>query len=221
MNILEIYKKYQIMPQLAEHQLKVAGTAQVICGNFEGKVDRENILAACLLHDLGNIIKFDLSITDKMMPGRFSSEDLAYWQEVKDGCVNKYGQDEHLATLKMLEEMRMSPRIIELVDCVGFQNGQSNAESRDLGKEICAYSDMRVGPKGVVTLEQRFQDLRVRYDHKHRLMGGNESLRLEFEAGLRQIEKQLFEKCKIRPEEITEKRVLAEAGKLKNFELNS
>ena len=219
MNILEIYKKYQIMPQLAEHQFKVAGVAQIICDNFEGKVDRENILAACLLHDLGNIIKFDLSITDKLLPGRFSGEELAYWQGVKDGCVSKYGQDEHEATLKMLEEMGISQRIIDLVDCIGFRNGQSNAESRDLGKEICAYSDMRVGPKGVVTLEQRFQDLRVRYDHKHRLMGGNESLRFEFEKGLRQIEKQIFAQCRIGPGEIMEEKVLATIGSLKNFEI--
>ena len=33
MNILEIYKKYQIMPQLAEHQLTVAGVAEIICKN--------------------------------------------------------------------------------------------------------------------------------------------------------------------------------------------
>lgn len=28
MNILEIYKKYQIMPQLAEHQLRVVAVAK-------------------------------------------------------------------------------------------------------------------------------------------------------------------------------------------------
>lgn len=219
MNISDVYKKYQIMPQLAEHQLKVAGVAKLVCDNSAQKQEADDIIAACLLHDMGNVIKFDLSVTDRLLPGRFSSEELAFWQRVKDEFMAKYGKDEHHATVKIIQEIGISERVVGLVDCIGFQNGKSNAESGDWGKETCAYSDMRVGPAGVISLEQRFQDLRVRYDHKHRLMGGNEGLRLEFEAGLRQIEKQLFEKCRIRPEEITEERVLAEADKMKNFEL--
>ncbi len=219
MNILEIYKKYRIMPQLIEHQLKVAGVAKLVCDNLEQEADADNIISACLLHDIGNIIKFDLAITDKLLPGRFSREDLAFWQGIKEEFAVKYGKDEHHASLKIIREIGVSERVAELVDCIGFQNGKSNAESGDWGKEICAYSDMRVGPGGVISLGQRFQDLRVRYDHKHRLMGGNENLRLEFEAGLRQIEDQLFEKCRIKPEEITEEKVVAETEKLKNFEL--
>ena len=219
MSILELYEKYRIMPQLAEHQFKVAGVAKLVCDNLEQDLDRDNIVEACLLHDIGNIIKFDLSVTDKLLPGRFSPEDLAVWQGVKDEFVSKYGKDEHHATIRIIREIGVSQRVVELVDCIGFHNGKSNAESRDWGKEICAYSDMRVGPGGVISLEQRFQDLRVRYDHKHRLMGGNEDLRLEFEAGLRQIEKQLFEKCRIKPEEITEEKVLAKTESLKNFEI--
>jgi len=219
MNISELYGKYEIMPQLAEHQLKVAGVAKLVCDNLESGLDAENVVEACLLHDIGNIIKFDLSLTDQLLPGRFSRADLDFWQKVKDGFVSKYGKDEHHATIKIIREIGISQRVVELVDSIGFQNGKSNAESPDFGKKLCAYSDMRVGPMGVISLEQRFQDLRVRYDHKHRLMGGNENLRLEFESGLRQIEKQVFEKCRIRPEEITEEKVLPVADKLKNFEI--
>lgn len=217
MRPLEIYQKYHIMPQLVEHQLKVAGVAKALCDNFTVKVDQENILAACLLHDMGNIIKFDLSVTDRLLPGRFSKQDLAKWQEVKDQVIGKYGKDEHQASLAIVRELGLSQRIVELIDCIGFQHGQSNADSADFGKKICAYSDMRVGPLGVISLEQRFEDLRLRYEDKHRLMGGGETARLEFEKGLRQVEVQLFRVCKIRPQEITEEKVLTETENLKNF----
>lgn len=28
---------------------------------------------------------------------------------------------------------------------------------------ICSYADMRVGPNGIISLDQRFDDLKVRY----------------------------------------------------------
>ena len=145
MSISELYEKYQIMPQLAEHQLKVAGVARLICDNSDHGLDAGNIIAACLLHDIGNIIKFDLSVTDQLLPGRFSREDLAFWQGVKDWFVSKYGKDEHHASLKIIREIGVSERVAELVDCIGFQNGKSNAESGDWAKKfaptaICAWA---------------------------------------------------------------------------------
>jgi len=56
------------MPQLDEHQLTVAAVADFICAHFNGNINRNNIVKACLLHDMGNIIKFDLSITNQIHP---------------------------------------------------------------------------------------------------------------------------------------------------------
>jgi len=232
MNISDIYKKYQIMPQLQEHQFRVAAVAMLISGDInrgitpdiqqsrtDAEVNIDDVVKACLLHDMGNIIKFDLVVTDRLHPNRFSKDDLAYWQKVKNDYIAKYGNDEHHASIEISREIGVNERIIGLIDCIGFQNGKSNAESSDFGKKICAYSDMRVGPKGIISLEERFTDLRKRYDAKHKLMGGNENLRLEFEEGLRQIEKQIFQKYKIKPEEITEKEIKEKLEELKGFEI--
>lgn len=243
MNIVEIYKKYQIMPQLQEHQLTVAGVAKTILENLvppqpsakgghlllfesepqsrrpQGEGISKDIITACLLHDMGNIIKFDLSKTDKLLPGRFTKEDIEFWRKVKEGYIVKYGNDEHHATIKIAKELGVSKRGIELIDCIGFRNGKNNAESENFGKKVCAYSDMRVGPKGIISLEGRLLDLRGRYEHKHILMGGNESLRVEFENGLRHIEKQIFEHSNIRPEDITEDNIKQRLGELKQYEI--
>lgn len=225
MNILEIYKKYQIMPQLQEHQFTVAAVAQVICENITPQPplilrggDGANIVAACLLHDMGNIIKFDLTVTQKLNP-EFKDFNLQFWQGVKDGYIKKYGTDEHQASIEIARELGASARVVELIDCIGFNSGKINAESSDFGRKICAYSDMRVMPQGVCLLEERLADLRVRYDQKFHQMGGNEVERRSFEDGLRQIERQIFSHCKIKPEEITQQAILGIKESLKNFEL--
>lgn len=207
------------MPQLAEHQLKVAAVGDLICGHFNCSVDRDNIVAACLLHDIGNIIKFDLKITNQLHPGLLKAGDLEYWEKVKTEYLGKYGHDEHLASVNIAKELRLDKRVVELVDCIGFNTGTANAQGMDFGKKICAYSDMRVGPKGVIALEERLADLRVRYDQKFRQMGSNERERADFENGLRQIERQIFERCSIKPEDITETAIALIKEELKSFEI--
>ena len=229
MNILEIYRKYQIMPQLAEHQLKVAAVADVILGSLvppqppfghllpQGEGILKDVVSACLLHDMGNIVKFDLTKGQGLYPELFiKSEERAYWENVKQEFVEKYGSISHQATDGILKEMEISNRILELVDGVGFDQAVDKLQSEDFGKKICAYSDMRVGPKGVISLEERFADLRVRYK-SHPEGAQNREV---FEDALRQIERQIFERCKIRPEQITEQAIKPLVGELKNFDVD-
>ncbi len=228
-NILEIYKKYQIMPQLMEHQLTVAAVAEMICEHFtplpnpprkgEGiiRINRDDIVAACLLHDMGNIVKFDLNQTAELYPAVFAKppEDQIFWENVKQEFIKKYGTGSHNATVKIVAELGVNQRIRELVDCVGFDQGPDNAQSPDFGKKICQYADDRVGPKGIISLEERFADLRKRYEH-HK---NDTQERDNFENSLRQIERQIFEHCKIKSSDITEAEVVERKEKLKNFDI--
>ncbi len=220
MNILEIYKKYQTMPQLAEHQLRVAGVADLICAHITltpalSRREREYIVLACLLHDMGNILKFDLRKTKSVMN---LDIDVEFWEKVKEEYRQKYGTDEHQAALIIAKEADASGRVIELIDCIGFNNGRTNAETEDFGKKICAYSDMRVGPRGIISLEERLADLRVRYNNKFHMMGGNDEARSEFENGLREIERQIFRSSKMKAGDITEEAIAPVKEKLKTFE---
>jgi len=84
MNIIQVYAKYQIMPELARHQLRVAGVAQTIVQACQERLDEDSIVTACLLHDMGNILKFDLT----RFPEFLQPEGLDYWQQVQldDDC---------------------------------------------------------------------------------------------------------------------------------------
>lgn len=216
MKISEVYQKYQIMPQLADHQFSVAAVASLICQYFEGNIDRENIIAACLLHDMGNIVKFNFDKqTLAKMPGLIDVGDAEHWQAVKEEFLQKYGSGSHNVTMKILNEVPVNQRIKELVDCVGFSQASDNASTFDFGKKICAYSDMRVLPLGVGSLEERLADLRVRYVRHQE--GTKE--RDQFESSLQKIEQQIFEQCKIKPTDITKAVVEQIKPQLKNYEI--
>ncbi len=218
MNIFDIYEKYQNMPQQAEHHFKVAAVAGIILDNLTpafSQPEKEEIITACLLHDLGNIVKFDFRYS--LFPEIVAEKGLAFWEKVKESIKIKYGFTSHAATHSMLMELGVGERILELVDAVGFDEAKDNAESQDFGKKICAYSDMRVLPRGVGSLEERIVDLRIRYkNHKE-----GASNREVFEEALREIEKQIFARCKIKPEEITEESIKSLADILRKLNLST
>src|SRR3954452_25294278 len=91
--VSEIYSEYKIMPALQQHQLRVAAVAAMICDSLPG-TDKETVVIACLFHDMGNIIKSDLSY----FPEFVQPEGLEYWEKVKQEYIQKYGSDENAAT---------------------------------------------------------------------------------------------------------------------------
>jgi len=61
MQILKIYEKYKILPALQQHMFRVASVAKMIAEHMVIDVDIDCITKAALLHDMGNILKFNLS----------------------------------------------------------------------------------------------------------------------------------------------------------------
>ncbi len=211
MPILDIYKKYRIPPLLQMHMLRVAAVASLVCDNFKGKVDKKTILTACLLHDMGNIIKFNMDV----FPQSFQPEGVEYWQGVKDECVNKYGIQEHKATLKIASEIGVSNEVSKIIDYVDFDHFRKVRDSRDMGPKIAVYADARSAPHGVLSYVERMEDGRRRYQGKESKLSEKERLGLVDAGG--EIEKQIFAKCKIKPEDITDETVAPIIEELKNF----
>ena len=220
-NILEIYKEYDIMPSLAEHQLSVAGVAMQICENIKDvKIDKDEIIKTCLLHDMGNIIKFNLTY----FPEFLEPQGLEYWIKIQSKYIDKYGADEHRATIAIGKELKMNDSIIELLDSVGFTQSIKNEDDEDFDKKIVSYADARVYPKGVCLLEERFENLRERYVKEgsslKKIENNSKHFQKEsFEEAMREIEKQIFSKCNINPEDITNESVVSYIEKLKQFEI--
>jgi HD domain-containing protein len=171
----EIYSHFRIMPDLQTHMLRVAHVAEVILANWMGsQINKTEIISALLLHDLGNIVKFDLSKDE-------------YWQKIQQETIERYGSSvDHVVTAKMLKEINVDDRLQALVAHMGFDNLSYVLGSNDIDLKICTYADLRVAPFGIVGIQERFSDLRKRYQGKpfesrYSLQNEEKALALEHE----------------------------------------
>ncbi len=196
--ILELYDTYKIMPQLAAHQLRVAAVAYAITQAIFEPLHTEELISACLLHDMGNILKFDLTV----FPEFLEPQGRDYWEGVKEEWRKKYGSDEHLATLAIAREIGVSERTVSYIDAVGFSQADENEESGSFEKKIAAYADMRVAPQGIVTLDERLEEANRRYADRTDRKEDASSAAL-FAAALQTIEKQIFAHASDTPNDIT------------------
>lgn len=208
--ITEIYDEYKIMPNLRQHMYRVAAVGEMIIDHLELDVDKDEILQALLFHDMGNLIKFKLGA----IPEFLEPQGLAYWQKVQDEMRDKYGPDEHAAHIAIAHEIGAGDRVAELVDCIGFHNLCKNASSNDWAHKICSYADLRVYPHGVVSLEKRLEDGRKRYDVSV------DDERWDLIECASKLEQQIFNRCSIDPDDITDDAISSYIGKYATYEIH-
>ncbi|MFA6077220.1 MAG: class I tRNA ligase family protein [Candidatus Paceibacterota bacterium] len=211
LSIDKIYKKYKIMLSLQNHMLRVAAVASLICDNFDEPLNKEEVVTACLLHDMGNIIKSDLSY----FPEFLKPEGLEYWQSVKDEYIAKYGNNEHEATIKIIKEIGLSDQMVRLAGKIEFSLLCIHRDSDEMSIKITHYCDLRVGPHGVLSYDERMDEGKKRYEGRTDVFAvqGREELIV---CG-KEMEKQIFEKCKIKPEDINDETVTPLILELRDF----
>lgn len=147
------------MPILQEHMVRVAYVGKVLGEHTTEDVDVDNIVKSCLLHDMGNIIKFNLHVLE----GAIDEKGFEYWKNVKSEFISKYGEEEFSATKQICTELGASENIINLVDAFGTRNVNNIIESGDLNKMIVNYADHRVAPHAIVSLKDRILDQHERF----------------------------------------------------------
>lgn len=151
MKIDEVYQRFSVPQNLAEHMFRVFGVVCVISENWIGKPLNWNLLKKlALLHDLGNIVKFNLT-----------GDELSL-KETQKMMIDKYGADDHEATGNMVRELGFGDESIETIQSKSFGNSVAISESSNYLLKILYYADMRVLPNGVGTLEDRLSDVRNR-----------------------------------------------------------
>jgi len=209
--ITEIYKDYKIMPNLAMHQMRVAAVAMQICDSLSVKINNNDVVKACLVHDMGNITKFKLDHFPKFT----LSEGLEYWQDVQKEYIDKYGNNDHIANEMIARELNLEGSIIELVLSVDPKNIEENVLNKDLEKKICIYSDNRVNPHGIVSLPDRLIEVKERYqNHTHSFSDESHEF---YKNNIQNIEKQIFSHSNIKPEDINDDSIKKHLDKLVDF----
>lgn len=196
------------MPNLRQHQLRVAATAKIICdslsvaGDQTKTLDIDKVVEACLFHDMGNIIKFHLDY----FPEFLEPEGLGYWEKVKSDFIKKYGNDEHVATEIICREIGLSESQLGWVNSIGFTRSIDALRSGELARMICCYADQRVGPHGILSLKERQDDGRKRYmNRKDKTI--SEKVFESYVTTLNEIEREIFKHSSLKPEDITHEKV--------------
>ncbi|MEI6532568.1 MAG: hypothetical protein WCO06_01875 [Candidatus Roizmanbacteria bacterium] len=103
MKILDIYTKFGIPPNLQDHLLRVTSIVGFLEKNWIGDevLEWDEAKKVALLHDVGNIVKFNFDNTQVMGE---TNNNLDYWKDKQAKIIKKYGSDDHEATYAMLNE---------------------------------------------------------------------------------------------------------------------
>lgn len=212
--ISEIYGRYPITKGLREHQIRVAAVGAILVDGFDRPVDRDGVIRACLVHDMGNLIKFDLN----QLPELLEPEGRDYWEEQKTKMTAKYGADEHVATEAIVRELGLDDKIIGYISSIGFKNTLNAVSSRSFEAKICHYADHRSTPLGVSSLKDRLADGDRRYSKRTDLPIINPKRLQALREASFKLEQQIFQHLKFPPTYITEPLIAPDIAKLANFE---
>ncbi len=187
----EIYAQYNIMPNLQLHQLRVAAVGKLVCDSFKQPVNANDVVLACLFHDMGNIVKFKLDA----FPEALQPEGLEYWEKQKAATIQKYGPAQHQVSETIAQEIGLSDSVIRMIGNSGVSRIPEILASDSNELKMLQYVDLRVAPAGIVSLEERFEDFARRYaDDKDAEL---------FETG-KELEGKIFANATIKPEDITD-----------------
>jgi hypothetical protein len=203
MTIDEIYQRFSVPQNLAEHMFRVFGVVSIISKNWTGdSLDWSLLKKLTLLHDLGNIVKFNLT-----------GDELSL-KDTQKMMIDKYGADDHEATGKMIKELGFDDVSVDIIQSKSFGNSVAIAKSSNYLLKILYYADMRVLPTGVGTLEERLSDVRNRMPKY--------TSRPDFEDLInasREIEKQIQEKIGILLSSINNESITSFISEASNYDI--
>lgn len=187
--------------------LRAATVGALVCDNWNGpEINKEDIIAVLLIHDLGNIVKmdFDSEIGLKLIGDEAKRAD--YWKKVKKEIIEKYGNDDHIVSEKIADELKISERLKFILKNKVFNNNEFIVKSNDWEIKIAAYADQRIGPFGVLTLKERFRELNERYAQRENKNTNNPKLDVFINCAF-QIEEQVLNNTSLNPENINDQSI--------------
>lgn len=171
MKVSEIYSQYHIPPNLRDHMFRVAKVAHYVFEHWKSTpLNKDILLTATLLHDIGSIVKFNLEKNPEFL-GKDEVVRKEYWQEIQNDMIARYGNDDHASTSAILKELQISPIIIQMIDTLSFKYIENIVTSDDYHFKILAYADWRVDPFGVSPLVERIDEVlsrRSKYDEEYK-----------------------------------------------------
>ena len=208
MNILEIYNQYHLPENLQMHMLRVAACTNLILDSWTGKpIDKKAITRVSLLHDMGNMVK----IPEEGQDREFIVIRRKYFKE--------YGTNDHEINMLIGKNLGLNKKELEILNGKRSRKNEQTAKSDNYEIKICAYCDQRVAPDGVVSLKERLEDAKIRYKDKPLSVWSNEEKANQLIKWALEIEKQVMECCRLKPEDINNQSIQTYIDRLKEYEI--
>jgi hypothetical protein len=216
--VSEIYEHYRIPPWLQMHQLRVAAVGKTVAERIEG-TDTSAVVLCCLFHDMGNILKFDLR-SSAPLASMIPDGERAYWINVQKEYEAAYGSNEHRATEAIAREIGLPPVVLSLIRDMGFSKAASILQGSRLELFAVEYADQRVGPMGVLSLEDRLSDGNRRYAGRYGQATTEEQVPYkENVEALYCIEDRLMELAQMVPKAINDVSIAPTINELQSFRI--
>jgi hypothetical protein len=166
-----------------------------------------------LLHDMGNVVKMNLTKKEYLPP---ENQDISYWEDLQNKYIARYGTDDHIVTYNILAELGLDKDYLWLVLNKIFINNEMIANSNNYELKICAYADQRTGPNGIVTLQERFDELRRRYGNNPQASINHPRAQYLISAAYN-IERQILQYTSVDLFQITDREISLEMENLNKY----
>ena len=203
-SIHKIYEEHKVPKNLQEHMFRSAACAEFICDHWKGpKINKNDILAVLLIHDIGNIVKMDFNDEQNLMIMEEEAKNIEFWKERQRLVISKYGNDDHIVTSKIADELCINNRLKFLLENKIFIKNEFILNTGDWDIKICAYSDQRIGPFGIMLLKDRFNEAKARYANKKNTSMTHPKVDIFIECAYK-IENQILENTSLTPESISD-----------------
>ena len=208
MNIIDIYKKYELPENLQMHMLRVAACCMQISDNWNSdiKIDSDSLIRIALLHDMGNMAKMsDNQITNP----RFA--------KIRKEYINRYGKDDHKINIIIGKQEGLTEEELDILDKKQLRKNKEIRDSNNYILKICAYCDQRVSPNGVDSLKARLEELQKRHKNKPNGSMHDPKVAKELTQYALEIEKQVMSQCTLSKETINDEFIAPYIEKLKEY----
>jgi hypothetical protein len=160
MKTKNIYEKFNTPKGLQEHMLRVAAIGEIIMDNWIGsEIDKDAILFSLLFHDIAKPVTFEITKQKKY------AANTNEYQQIIDAIQSlreKYGSDEHGAVEQIFKEIGASEEALNILNNLEWSYLPRLIDENEIKYLLAIYCDMRVGPKGILPIKTRLEDLSVR-----------------------------------------------------------
>jgi hypothetical protein len=201
------------------HQLRVAAVGKLLADAIPG-VDAHIVIRTGLFHDMGNILKMDLSPDAVLLP-LIAPDTREALEKVQNEFRDRYGTDEHAASIAIGREIGLSETVLSMIDAMRFSRTEWVLADAPLAMKIAKYADLRVAPYGVVPMRERLDEANERYRGKQFDHGDDYTpARLaEVEAACAAIERIVIAAARIDPLSITDESAASTITELRSYQI--